>query len=88
MKLEQIASLIAFHYLDHKDILPWQVHLVVFLHCILFWSTILKGKNEFYAKFYYSACFVWGFFLFWTILSDIQIIALNYISFFIRTFGT
>ena len=28
------------------------------------------------------------FFLFWTILSDIQIIALNYISFFIRTFGT
>lgn len=62
LKLEQIASLIAFHYLDHKDILLWQVHLVVFLNCILFSSTILKGKNEFYAKFHYSACFVWGFF--------------------------
>ena len=31
---------------------------------------------------------VFFLFLFWTILSDIQIIALNYIQFFIRTFGT
>ena len=27
---------VVFHYLDHKNILPCQVHPAVFLHCILF----------------------------------------------------